>query len=43
MKVLVKRAFKIIHKYIGVGRRTNSSHDTALYFYVAFTIEYEVV
>ena len=35
-------SFKMIHKYIGIGRRTNSSHGTVFYLYVVLTNEYEV-
>ena len=28
----------MIHKYTGIGRRTNSSHGTAFYLYVIFTV-----
>ena len=32
----------MIHKYIGIRRRTNSSLGTAFYLYVVFTVKKEV-
>ena len=32
----------MIHKYIGKGRRANSSHGTAFYLYVVYIVEYKV-
>ena len=32
----------MIHKYIGIGGRTNSPHGTFFYMQVFFTVEYEV-
>ena len=36
-------SFRMIRKYIGIGRCTNSPHGSVFYFNVVFTVDYEAV